>query len=394
MTERVLIVWYMNEDRELMLKTAKEFVEKEVAPVALQVDETGEFPTGLFKRAGELGFLGITMPEEYGGLGLDFTTAALIYEEIAKSLPVLTVNMGAHAELAGGLLNMLGNPAQKEQYLTKLCSGEYIFACGSTGPEGGDNHIEHAASAVLDGDGYVINGNKVLVSNIGVADVYIIFIKTSEVDPVTRDGISAFIVDKDTPGLTIGSYEHKLGWHGSATGTISFNNMRIPQDHLLGPEGKCMQATAVSCTNEFLICGPVGLGMAEAAYQMAFDYSMTRIQHGVPMYDRFQVTKFKLVKMRTMIEELRAFVYGTIAGKDAGNLELCEGRMLKIRGAEVAEEVAREAIQIFGGVGCINETGVERFWRDAKVLAIGGASIEALQDFIGTMMRYGKYPLM
>lgn len=385
------MLWYMNEDRELMVNTAKNFAEQEVKPEALKIDETDEFPTRLFKRAGELGFLGITIPEEYGGLGLDHTTAALIYEQIAKVCPVLTVNMGAHSMLAGGLLNMLGTHAQKEKYLTKAATGEYILACGSTEAVGGDNHVEFTSTAVLDGDEWVINGGKVLTSNLHVADAYIFFIPTSKVDVKTREGLSAFIVDKGTPGLSLGAAEHKLGWHGSDSGSISFQNMRIPKENLLGEEGKCMMATAISCTNEFLTCGPVGLGMAEAAYEMALQYSLDRIQRGLPMYDRFQVTKFKLVKMRTMIEELRAFVYSAYAMKDKGELVLCEGRMMKIRGSEISEEVCREAIQIFGGVGVIRETGVERFWRDSKVMAIGGASVEALQDFIGNMIRMKKY---
>lgn len=383
--------WYMNEDRELMLNVAKEFAEKEVKPEALKIDETDEFPMRLFKRAGELGLLGITISEECGGLGLDHTTAALIYEELAKVSPVLTVNMGAHSMLAGGLLEMLGTPEQKQKYLTKAATGEYILACGSTEAVGGDNHVEFTSKAVLDGDEWVINGGKVLISNTRVADVYIFFIPTSQVDPVTREGLSAFIVEKDNPGLCFGEWEHKLGWHGSATGSISFQDLRIPKENLLGQVGKCMMATMVSCTNEFLGCGPVGLGIAEAAYDMALQYSLERIQRGMPMYDRFQVTKFKLVKMRTMIEELRAFVYSTYAMKDRGELMLCEGRMMKIRGSEIAEEVCREAIQIFGGVGVIRETGIERFWRDAKVLAIGGASVEALEDFIGNMIRMKKY---
>lgn len=384
-------MWYMNEDRKLMLNVAKDFVEKEVKPVALQIDATDEYPIKLFKRAGELGFLGITIPTEYDGLGLDHTTAALIYEEIAKACPVLTVAMGAHSMLAGGMISMLGSHEQKQKYLSKAATGEYILACGSTESAGGDNHIEHTTKAVLEGEEWVINGGKVLVSNIGVADAYVIFAATSEVDPITRAGISAFVIDKDTPGLTIGAWEHKLGWHGSATGSISFQDLHVPKENLLGQAGGCMMAAAVSCTNEFLTCGPVGLGIAEAAYEMAFQYSLERVQRGLPMYDRFQVTKFKLVKMRTMIEELRGFIYSTYAMKDMGELVLCEGRMMKIRGSEIAEEICREAIQIFGGVGVIRETGVERFWRDAKVLAIGGASVEALQDFIGTMMRLKKF---
>ena len=383
-------MWYMNEERELMLNVAKDFVEQEVKPVAMEVDRTSEFPTKLFKRAGELGFLGITIAEEFGGLGKDHTTQSLILEEIAKSLPVLTVAMGAHTLLAGGLLNMLGTPEQKKKYLAPAATGEIILACGSTEPAGGANHIEHTTKAVLEGDNWIINGGKVLVSNIGVADVYVILAVTGEkMDPVTREGMSAFIVPKGTPGLEVGKHEHKLGWHGSATGSISFKNMKLPKENLLGPAGGCMRALFVSATDEFLSCGPVGLGMAEAAYEMAYKYSHERMQRGQSMYDRLQVTRHKLVRMYTEIESLRALVYSTADLRDRGQMPLKLGRLLKVKGAEVSEYVSREAIQLFGGVGTIVDTGVERFWRDAKVLAIGGASIEALMEDVAVMMKMG-----
>ncbi|WP_313566114.1 acyl-CoA dehydrogenase, partial [Mobilicoccus sp.] len=259
---------------------------------------------------------------------------------------------------------------------------------GSTESAGGADHEEHSTRAVLDGDEWVINGGKVLISNIGVADVYIVLAITADhVDPVTKTGFSAFIVPADTPGLEIGSAEHKLGWHGSATGSISFRDMRLPKDAILGPQDGCMQAMFVSATDEFLTCGPVGLGIAEGAYEMAFTYSMQRVQHGQPMYDRFQVTRHKLAHMWMDIEELRGLVYSVHAERDAGDLQLAQGRMLKIRGSEISERVARDAIQLYGGLGTIVETGVERYWRDAKVLAIGGASVEAMQEEITQLLK-------
>ncbi len=381
-------MWYMNEERELMLNVVKDFVEQEVKPVAMEIDKASEFPMKLFKRAGELELLGITIPEQFGGLGKDHTTQSLMLEEIAKSLPVLTVAMGAHTLLAGGLLNMLGTPEQKQRYLAPAATGEIILACGSTEPAGGANHIEHTTKAVLDGDKWVINGNKVLISNIGVADVYIVLAVTADkIDPVTREGMSAFIVPANTPGLEIGKHERKLGWHGSATGSLSFKKMTIPKENLLGPLGGCMRALFVSATDEFLSCGPVGLGIAQAAYEMAYKYSFERMQRGQSMYDRLQITRHKLVKMYGEIESLRALVYHTASLRDSGEPALKLGRMLKIKGAEISEYVAREAIQLFGGVGTIIDTGVERFWRDAKVLAIGGASVEALAEDISVIMK-------
>lgn len=380
-------MWYMTEERQLMLNVAKEFVEKEVKPVAMEIDKTSKFPLELFKRAGELGFLGVTIPEEFGGLGGDQTTLALILEEIAKSLPVLTVAMGAHSLLAGGLLEMLGTPEQKKKYLVPAASGEILMACGSTEGAGGSNQAEFSSRAVLDGDEWVLNGNKVLISNIGAADVYIILALTTDLDPVTKSGMSCFIIEAGTPGLDIGKPEHKLGWHGSATGSISFKNCRIPKENLLGPVGGCLPAMFVSATAEFLSCGPVSLGIAEGAYEMALNYSMERVQCGQSMFDRFQVTRHKLTRMWGEIESLRALVYSTYSMRDGGSLELAKGRFLKVKGAEVSEYVAREAIQLFGGVGTVVDTGVERFWREAKVMAIGGASVEALVDQISFMIK-------
>lgn len=381
-------MWYMNEERELIRNVARDFAQKELKPVALQIDKSGEFPLEQFKRAGELGLLGINIPEEYGGLGGDYTTLALVNEEIAKVMPVLTIAMGAHSVLAGELLLMLGTPEQKAKYLAPAATGEIILACAQTEAVGGSNQVEYSCRAVADGDDFVINGTKVLISNIGVADVYIVMTVTGEkIDPATRSGMSAFIVEAGTPGLEIGKPEVKLGWHGSATGSISFKNCRVPKENLLGPLHGGMQALFISSTNEFLTCGPVGLGMAEACYEAALDYSMQRVQCGQSMFDRFQVTRHKLVKMWSDIEALRALVYSVFSMKDQGHLCLAQGRLLKAKGAEVSESVAREAIQLFGGVGCIVDTGIERFWRDAKVLAIGGASIEALNEQISIMMK-------
>jgi alkylation response protein AidB-like acyl-CoA dehydrogenase len=385
-----MTMWYITEERDAVLATARDFVKAEVAPRALEIDERDEFPLDLFKRAGELGLLAITVPEADGGLGLDQTTNALVLEEIAKVSPVLTVAMGAHSLLAGGLLQMLGTPEQKQAYLRPAATGEMVLACGSTEAVGGDDQAEFSTRAVLDGDEWVLNGGKVLISNIGVADAYVVIAVTADKpDPVTKTGLSAFIVPAGTPGLGVGKPEHKLGWHGSATGSISFTDCRIPAGNLLGVRDQALQAMFVSATAEFLSCGPVSLGIAEGAFEMARDYAMSRVQLGQTMFDRLQVTRHRLVSMYTAIESLRALVYSTYAQRDAGDLELARGRLLKVEGARVSEQVCRDAIQIFGGVGVIRETGVERFWRDAKVMAIGGASAEALVEAVAGMMRRG-----
>lgn len=383
-------MWYMNEERELMRNAARDFAQNELAPHALELDGCEEFPLKWFKRAGELGFLGITMPESVGGLGADYTTLALVYEEIAKVAPTLCVGMGAHSILAGELIMLLGSEELQQKYLTGAATGEKILACAQTEGVGAMNHEEWSCRAVEDGDDYVINGSKIFCSNLKVADAYVVLCVTADkVDPATASGISAIIVDADTPGMTFGAYEDKLGWHGSASGTLSFNNVRVPKSNLLGMPDKGMIGLMISATNEFMTCGPVGLGMAEASYDMAFKYAQERIQRGKSLWDNYQVIRHMLVNMWTQIETLRGLVYSTFAEKDEGKMCLAKGRLMKIQGAHIAQQVACDAIQIYGGLGVVKDTGVERFWRDAKVMCIGGASIEALDDDIAGMLSKG-----
>ena len=383
-------MWYLNDERELIRNAARDFAQQELAPVALEMDASEEFPLKQFKRAGELGFLGITTPKEYGGAGADYTSLALVYEEIAKVAPTLCVGMGAHSILAGELISLLGSDDLKRRYLAPAATGEKILACAQTEPVGAMNQTEWSCRAVEDGDDFVINGEKIFCSNLKVADAYVVLCVTSDkVDPVTKQGISAIIVDADTPGLTCGEYEKKLGWHGSASGTLSFTDCRVPKANLCGPLGGGLAGLMISATNEFMTCGPIGLGMAEAAYDMALKYTRERMQRGKSLYDNYQVVRHMLVDMWTRIESLRGFVYGTFAEKDEGKKLLAKGRLMKIQGAITSEYVARQAIQLFGGLGVCNEVGVERFWRDAKVLAIGGAAIEALRDDVSLMIANG-----
>lgn len=383
-------MWYMNENRELIRDSAREFAQKELAPVALEMDASEDFPMAQFKRAGELGFLGITMPQEYGGMGADYTTLAIVYEEIAKVAPTLCVGMGAHSILAGELIMLLGSDELKRKYLAPAATGEKILACAQTEGVGAMNHEEWSCRAVEDGDDFIINGTKIFCSNLKVADAYVVLCVTSDhVDPVTKQGISAIIVDADTPGLFCGDYEQKLGWHGSASGTLSFVDCRVPKTNLVGPLGGGLIGLMTSATNEFMTCGPIGLGMAEACYDAAYEYALSRVQKGKSLYDNYQVVRHMFVDMWGQIEAMRALVYSVFSEKDEGKLCLAKGRLMKIQGATVAEYVARQAIQIFGGLGVVNEMGIERFWRDAKVMAIGGASLEALRDDIARMIAGG-----
>lgn len=376
-------MWFMNEERELIRNIAREFVEKEVIPVTQELDMNDEYPRHLFRRAGELGLIGVVYPKEYGGLDGDWVTKMLITEELCKGSPTLNVVIGAHSSLAGGVLNLLGTHEQKEKYLTPAVKGEQILALASTESAGCFNMEEFQTRAYLDGDEWVINGTKIFITNIMVADTYIVTARTAEqYDPVTRKGFSMFIVEKDTPGLEFGKIENKLGWHGSNTGPVYFKNVRVPKENILGPLHESVGAFALSACDEYMSCGAAGLGIAEACYEKDLAYAKSRMKKGKSLYDNYQVIRHKFARMATEIEALRALTFGTAMIRDTGVYPLALARMCKTKGYETAMLCANEAVQIFGGLGVVRETGVERFFRDARLFGIAGGSIEPLFDQI------------
>jgi butyryl-CoA dehydrogenase len=377
------MMWFMNEERELMRNVAREFVEKEVMPVSLELDMNEEYPLHLFRRAGELGLIGVVYPEEYGGLGGDWITKLIITEELSKASPTLNIAIGAHSSLAGGVLNLLGTPQQKQKYLTPAVKGEQILALASTESAGCFNMGEFESRAILEGDEWVINGSKIFITNIEVADTYIVTARTAEhYDHITRKGFSMFIVEKGTPGLEFGKVENKLGWHGSNTGPVYFKNCRVPKENLLGPLHESVGAFALSACDEYMSCGATGLGIAEACYDRALKFTKERIQQGKSLYDAYQTIRHKFARMATEIECLRALSYNTAAIRDTGTYPLALARMCKTKGYETAFFCANEAVQVFGGLGVVRETGVERYLRDARLLGIAGGAIEALFDQI------------
>ncbi|MGS0764874.1 acyl-CoA dehydrogenase family protein [Syntrophomonas curvata] len=379
-------MWFMTEERELMRNVARDFVQNEVKPVAVELDKKREYPLQLFRRAGELGLVGCVLPEEYGGLGGDWITKMLITEEIAKELPTLAIVIGTHIALAGGIVNMLGTPQQKAKYLTPAAKGEHILAFASTEPAGCFAHPDFETRAELVGNEWVINGAKIFITNIGYANTYVVVAKTSEpIDPITRKGLSMFLVEKDSPGFEVGKVEEKYGWHGSSTGSLYFRNCRIPKENLLGPLGESLSAMVISATDEFMACGALGLGIAETCYEKAKKYTRERIQLGNSMYNSHQVIRHMLAKMSVEIESLRALTMTAAAQRDSGQFPLVLGRMCKIKGYETAMFCANECVQLHGGLGVIEDTGVERHLRDARLIGIAGGAIEAMMDQIDKM---------
>jgi alkylation response protein AidB-like acyl-CoA dehydrogenase len=387
--------WYLNEQREHIMNVAREFAQNECRPVALEVDRRDRQPVELYKRAAELGFVGMTWPEEYGGLGLDNISYCLMYEEIAKELPVLNMLIGATSTLCGRHILDSGDPEQAKKYLIPGAKGDFVMAAGNCEPVGLRNYSEFQTRAVKDGDDWIINGGKIFTTNIGNADIILVSAVTApEVDPNTSAGLSWFILEKGMPGLEIGKIEDKLGWHGSSTGSFFLKNVRVPKENLMGPEniGHGLRLRTGSEENMMIGCGC--LGQAEGLYLRTWEYTHNRIQSGVSLFNRFQVIRHKLLKMRLEIDTLRALVFGTAAELDNNGSIIALGQMCKMKGVEVLEYVGKEAIQLHGGNGIVTDNGIDIAFRDAKVSSIAGGSIEAMYDMVLSFIENGREPVL
>ena len=354
------------DEQQMMRKMVREFAEKNIAPFVPEM-EKGVFPRSLLQSMGELGLMGIPIPAEYGGAGMDFTSYIIAIHEISKISPTVGVILSVHTSVGTNPILFYGTEEQKRLYIPKLASGEYIGAFCLTEPSAGSDAASLKSRAVKQGDEYVLNGSKIFITNGGEADTYIVFAQTAP--EKGSKGISAFIVEKGTPGFIIGKDERKMGLHGSRTVQITFEDMRVPAKNRLGEEG---QGLAIALSN--LNTGRIGiaaqaLGIAEGAFHEAVRYAKDRRQFGKPISAQ-QGIGFKLADMATAIEASKLLVYHAASLKEAGLTCTKESSMAKLMASKTAMDVTTEAIQVFGGYGYTEEYPVERYFRDAKVTEI------------------------
>lgn len=354
------------DEQRMMRKMVREFAIKEIEPFVPKM-EAGVFPREIVSKMAELGLMGIPIPESYGGAGMDFVSYITAIHEISKISPTVGVILSVHTSVGTYPILNFGNEEQKKAYIPKLASGEYLGAFCLTEPSAGSDAGSLKSRAVRKNGEYIINGSKMFITNGGEADVYIVFAST---DPSKGNkGISAFIVDKDTPGLVIGKDENKMGLHGSRTVQLIFEDMRVPAKNLLGEEG---QGISIALNN--LNTGRIGiaaqaLGIAEGAFQHAVQYAKNRSQFG-KLIAAQQGIGFKLADMGTTVEASKLLVYQAAALKSLNQPCTKEASMAKLFASRTAVEVATEAIQVFGGYGYTEEYPVERYFRDAKVTEI------------------------
>lgn len=373
----------MTEEQQAIVETAKAFADEHLRPFSTQWDRDSHFEPSLVGKLGELGFLGMLLPEEYGGLGLDAKSYLLALEEIAAADASVAVMMSVHNSLPTQMLNTHGTEAQKRRFLEPLAKGELLGAFALSEADAGSDASAIRCQAVRDGDDWVVNGSKAWITSGTHAGVIIAMIRTDTPQDRRRSkGISAFILTPDLPGFHVGKKEDKLGMRASPTVTLTFDNMRVPGDRMLGAEGMGFIYAMQSLVHGRLGIAAQAIGIARAAFEAAAGYANERRQFGKPIAE-FQGVQFKLADMATRITAARALLHETASAKATGADVDAQASMCKLFASETAMWVTTQAIQVFGGYGYVKEYPVEKYFRDAKVTEIYEGTSEVQRIVIG-----------
>ncbi len=363
----------LTSDQVHLRKSVREFALEELAPHVLEWDEAQEFPLEAVKKAGKLGYLGVVFPEEYGGAGLGYIDYAIVIEELSRVDPSFGLIVAAHNSLCTNHLYLAGSDEQKKKYLPKLTTGEWIGCWSLTEPEAGSDAAGTRSAAVRNSDGWVLNGSKTFTTNAHYADVCVAMAVTDRA--ASQHGISAFVIEKDTPGFRLGKKENKLGMRSSATGEVIFNDLHLPQSHLVGKEGEGFVDSLRILDGGRISIAALSVGTAQGAYDAALKYSKHRRQFGRPISE-FQAIQHKLADMATSIEAARLLTFRAAHLKDKGARVTRESAMAKLFASEEAVWICNEAVQIHGGYGFIKDYPVEKFYRDVKLCTIGEGTSE------------------
>ncbi|MFF2443336.1 acyl-CoA dehydrogenase [Priestia megaterium] len=355
----------LSEEHEMIRKMVRDFAKNEVAPTAAQRDEEERFDRGIFTQMADLGLTGIPWPEQYGGIGSDYLAYCISVEELSRVCASTGVTLSAHTSLAGWPIYTFGTEEQKQKYLKPMATGEKIGAYGLTEPSAGSDAGGMRTLAVKDGEDYILNGSKIFITNGGEADIYVVF---ARIDP-NEKRTSAFIIEKDMPGFSVGKKEKKLGIRSSPTTEIIFEDCRVPKENLLGNEGEGFKVAMMTLDGGRNGIAAQAVGIAQGALDAAVAYAKERQQFGKPIISQ-QGIAFKLADMATSIEAARLLTYQAAWLESQGLPYGKESAMSKLYAGDTAMKVTTEAVQVFGGYGYTKDYPVERFMRDAKITQI------------------------
>ena len=363
----------LTEEQTLIRDTIRDFADKIIRPVVMEFDESQKFPTDIMHQLGEMGFLGILIPEQYGGAGLGHIEYVLVIEELAKVDPSIALSVAAHNGLCTNHIYRFSNEELKNKYLPDLTSGKKFGAWGLTEPSSGSDAGNMKTTAIKDGDYYILNGTKTFITHGTVGETVVIMAITDK--EKGKKGISSFILEKEMEGFVVGKKENKLGMRASDTTQLIFENCKVPVENIIGNEGEGFVQALKILEGGRISIAALSVGLAQGAMEAAIKYSGERQQFGKYL-NEFQAIQFKLAEMATNIEAARLLTYKVATAKDNGILNTKEAAMAKLFASEIAEKAANDAVQIFGGYGFVKDYPVEKFYRDVKLLTIGEGTSE------------------
>ena len=374
----------LSKKHSLLQGLYRKFALKEVQPIAADVDEREEFPVDTVEKLGRYGFMGIPFPKEYGGGGADNLAYAMCVEELSKVCATTGVIVSAHSSLCVAPIYESGTKEQKEKYLPKLTSGEWVGAFGLTEAGAGTDAAMQQTTAVLDGDNYILNGTKIFITNADAAHVYVVLAMTDK-SKGTR-GLSAFIVEKDFPGFSVGKKEKKMGIRGSATCELIMEDCIVPKENLLGKEGQGFKLAMKTLDGGRIGIAAQALGIAQGAIDVTVEYVKERKQFGKRI-SQFQNTQFELADMQTTVDAARLLIYRAACLKDEGKNFSSQAAMAKLFASEAASDITRRCLQLHGGYGFIREYAIERMMRDAKITEIYEGTSEVQKMVVAAAMK-------
>ena len=379
----------LSPEQKMFRDTLRDFVNKEIRPVAQEWEASGRYPTEIVEGMKELGLFGLTVPEEYGGLGVDMVSFALVFEEISKGWMGIAGILGSHS-LACWMINKHGTEEQKARLLPDLATGQRRTGIGLTEPGAGTDLQGIATTARLEGDHYVVNGSKTWITNARHADPLPVLVKTDPSAKPAHKGMSVLLIDADTPGFTVSRDLPKLGYKGTESCEITLDNVRVPKENLLGGvEGRGMQQVLGGLEVGRINVAARSLGIAQASYDEALGYAAQREAFGKPIHD-FQAIQLKLAEMAIKVQASRLLVYWAASQADAGHRIDMEAGMAKTFASEAAMECALTSMQVHGGYGYSKEFAVERLFRDAPLMSIGEGTNDIMRTVIAKALTSGK----
>lgn len=381
--------YFLTDEQQMLRESVQEFAEREVAPEAVAMDqEAHHYPLELMHKAGELGYLGLTQPEEYGGSNMDSISEMIMIEEIAKVSAGMASAIDAHSGLALAALGEGGSDEQKKKWMAPAIAGEKIAAFALTEPQSGSDSSTMTSVAKREGDEFILNGQKMWITNLDAADFFMVAAKPGSVD---AKGATVLIVPRDTPGLEIGEPERKTGNRGPGSGALFFNDCHIPAENLVGEEGKGFQYMMKGLDFGRLVISALSIGIAQDAYDRSVKYANDRVAFGKPI-GKHQIITGYLADMAAQLDLARTMLYNVCRMKDAGLAYSAEAGAVKVFASEMCVRVTEKAVQIHGGYGYSEEYIVEREWRDSKLQTIGEGTSEILRAFVvGRACLKGEY---